>query len=285
MRSSLLTRSVVAVASLAIGSVALAAVPATAATPSGTTREQVLALAAAARADALVEGPTGATQAAARAILAQECDLTATQEIFAPFDVQIVPVETGAAVDGVAISGVVSSSGSPTGNCVVGIVTPVAPRSTLSGTGNLTLGAVFGPATTAQATLSGDVGVVINPNPGNTPVNGFTFTAGGTSTQTTQVTTTVKVKDTKSKAEKKAAKKKYDKRVKAAKKSYKKALAKAKSSKSKKAAAKKSYKAKLASARKSYKKAIAGFKLVKRTTTQTQSTPFSVKAERPGVDF
>lgn len=286
MRSSLLTRSVVAVASLAIGSVALAAIPATAATPAGTTRDEVLSLATAARANGSeISNPM---QIAAAAILNRECGYAAGR-VVNPGNVNAVTPLTGdAAVDGVYVIGTVrddNGAGTQVGDCALALVAPRATGTTLSGQGTLTVTELVTSTKTASSALSGDAGLTALPSATNGfPATGFTYSATGTATTTSTATTVTKVATPKSKAQKKAAKKKYEKRLSSAKKSYKKALAKAKSSKTKKAAAKKAYRAKRASAKAAYKKAIASFKLVTRTTTTTTNSPFTISGSSSPID-
>lgn len=272
MRSSLLNRSVVAVASLAIGSVALAATPATAATPSGITRDMVLTAAAGAR----TATPTAAQSAAITDVLKRGCGI-GPEDLSLPL--QPKAVAAGDDADGVVLTAFVYS-GPTQGLCTIGAFATVDASFQLSGTATITsraINAADAPRTTDfSGPLSGDVYVTPRTDPSGTFA---TVSAAGNATKTTTTTTTSKVADKKTKAQKKAAKKKYDKRIKAAKKAYKKALVKAKSSKSKKAAAKKTYKAKRANAKAIYRKSIAGFKLVTRTTTNTENRPFSVTAD------
>ncbi|MCL8249840.1 hypothetical protein AERO_00460 [Aeromicrobium fastidiosum] len=280
MRSSLLSRSVIAVASLAIGSVALVAAPATAATPSGITRDAVLSLAAAARVDATA----AATRTAARDILSRECALTTGESITTTenglFVTSVAAVTPSATADGVSISGFVSLSGQPIRQCVVGVIAPTAPGFTLSGQATLSITTSSSPAQ-AQTTLSGDVSVsAINTIPNFTAVTGTTYSASGATSKTSTVRTSTKVKDKKTSKQKKAAKKKYDKKLKALKTSYKKALAKAGSSKAKKKAAQKSYSAKKKAAKATYRYAIAGYKIVRKVKTVTENRPFTAKAEQ-----
>lgn len=250
--------------------------PATAATPSGITREAVLSIAASARADGAT--PSDATRAAAAAILVKECNLTGTQVLNAGTVRFVKAVDVNPAVDGVYLDAFVTDSLTPVRECSVGLVATLVPGASLTGTASMTTTTFGSTVTTPSTALSGDVSVITERNAALYTF-AYTYAASGTAAKTTVTTTTTKVKDTKTKAQKKAAKKKYDKRLKAAKKSYKKVLAKAGKSKTKKAAAKKSYKAKRASAKAKYRTAIANFKLVKKSVTTTDSRPFSVKAE------
>ncbi len=282
MRTSILSRSVIAVASLAIGSVALAAVPADAATPSGITRDSVLSLAASARANAT----SVSTRAAARDILNRECALAAGESITAtettPFVTSVATVSPSETADGASISGFVSNAGGPVRQCVVGVIAPTAPGFALSGQATLSV-TLIGSTTPVQVqtAMSGDVSVsAANKLPNVTPVSSSSYSVAGTASKTSTVTTSTKVKDRKTSKEKKAAKKKYGKKVKALKKSYKKALAKAGGSKTKKKAAKKSYSAKRTAAKNAYRYAIAGYKIVKKTRTVTDNRTFTTKADQ-----
>ena len=166
MRSSILSRSVVAVASLAIGSVALAAVPASAATPAGTTRDQVLSLATSARADG--GELSQATRAAAAQILNRECGTQAPRIITEDSIRAVQPVAVDATVDGVYLNATVrdeNGQGTGVGDCAVGIVAARASGTTLSGSASLTTTPLFGTTvTTPAASLSGDVSAIIERN-------------------------------------------------------------------------------------------------------------------------
>ena len=280
MRSTLLTRAVITAATLAIGSAAFAAVPASAASPSGITREAVLSLAAAARADAV-------DPAAANDVLTKECGLE-TGETFGVLPARVTAVDPNSVVDGVIVTRGVALLGLlPTSQCIVSLVAPKAAGTVLSGTGNLSVTTsipVLG-TTPQETTLSGDVASTVIPDAGVVDVllPGATYTVTGAATSTTTVTDSVKVSTPKTKAQKKAAKKKYTKRLASAKKKYAKAKKKAHSSKSKKAAAKRSYAKSRAKAKAAYKKSIAGYTVVQRTRPVTQSRPFSVAAQQPFI--
>ena len=284
MRPSVLTRSAIAVATLSLGSLALAAVPAQADTPSGITRDMVLTAAAGVRAappgsttlifgNAKGFGP--AANRALRAMVNRVCVADPDgPELSAGFIAGAAAA--GGSTDGVVVSAYFidveasSSSGSTVGRiCSFGALAPVGLRSVLTGTAALT--------GTPAVTVSGDVFATpasnaplpsssLGPNT-VTP----TFTATGSAIQSN----VVKVKDKKTKSQKKAAKLKYDKRLKAAKKAYKKALDQAGSSKSKKKAAKAAWTARKKAAKAAYRYAIAGYKLV----TQKISSPFSISAQ------
>lgn len=280
MRSSILSRSVIAVASLAIGSVALAATPATAATPSGITRETVLTAAAGLRITTPTADQSAATTAAVRDITIKGCGIPASD--VNQFLVQAKPTQAGDDADGIVLAAYIY--GSQNRSCTIGAFATADASFQLTGTvtavSNQTPAPSSPSTTLLTAALSGDVFVT----PSITSTSPFvTVSAVGNAAKSTTNTVVTKVADKKTKSQKKAAKKKYEKRIKAAKKSYKKALAKAGSSKSKKAAAKKVYKAKRADAKARYKKSIAGFKIVKTTVTTTENRPFSVLAQAPAL--
>jgi len=283
MRTSLLSRSVIAVATLGIGSVALAAVPASAATASGITRDQVLAAAAGVRSEPVsVEGQySPSTDRALRVLANRACsiDRDGTQLIIGFL---ADATDAGASADGVVVTAVIADlAGQSEGykGCSFGALATTDGAFTLSG--SATLGSA------APVALSGDAfataPVIFNAE-GEGAFAPPAFTASGSATRSFDVTTSTKVKDKKTKSEKKAAKTTYAKRLAAAKKSYQKALDKAGKSKSKKAKAKKAYSAKRATARAAYKYAIAGYKIVKKTTQQTETRPFTVSAQAANPD-
>lgn len=277
MRTSILSRSVIAVASLAIGSVALAATPATAASPSGITRDQVLTAANNYRAGGTMEQYFTVILPQFTAIARSACGPAAGEEPY--FDIS--PTAAGQAADGFLLK--VYNDEAETSQCLVAILATTDPAKTLAG--SLTVNATTaidypdGPKTVrppASQALSGDVFVSAPITvSGDTYIDDASFTANGNTTRSFKVTTTTKVKDKKTTSEKKSAKKKFEKRNKAAKKSYKKALDKAGKSKYKKAAAKRAYSAKKASVKAKYKYSTANYKLVKKTTIAVDNTPFA----------
>ena len=304
MRKTILSRSVVAVATLAIGSVALAATPATAATASGITRDQILTAVngvrtAEAAAEASDSSPrySVATARALRAIVLKGCDIdVANDEGYESFNVELM--NGGDDAEGLVVNTYAYrpfSGGQP---CTIAAVATADASFQLSGAVTFSADRVTtepgatedDPSTTTTTrvtvlnqALSGDA-FVTAPFDGSTLVSNenTSYTNGvaaavGNATKTTVTKTSVKVKDKKTKSEKAKAKAKYTKKIKSVKKSYAKALDKAGSSKSKKAAAKKVYKAKRAAAKAAYKYAIAGFKLVKKSTSNTENRPFSIK--------
>lgn len=284
MRTSILSRSVIAVASLAIGSVALAAAPANAATPSGITRDMVISAANYMR----VEGFDQAASDNLQRLAEKGCKVVAGE------DLRIQDINTSAAggsADGlIFVAGIATPPGESGGEayrvCLFGTAATTDPALSLSGTASLDVAtAPFQSAVKSAAltALSDNVFVtapVVIPN--GVGITTATFSATGNATRSFNVTTTKKVTDKKTKSEKKAAKKKYDKALKAAKKSYTKALKKAGKNKTKKAAAKKTYSKKKAAAKAAYTKAIAGYKMVTTTTTTTENKPFAISA---GFDY
>ncbi|KAA1380434.1 hypothetical protein [Aeromicrobium fastidiosum] len=281
MRTLNLSRAVIASAALAVSATALTATTATAATPSGITRESVLTAAAGYRANP--DNPGGPAIKAVRSILHRGCAVDIDGGELLDTTVEAIPAKAGGSADGlVAYGQIFNIVDESQRDCVVAVVASTLPDFTLSGTSTVSVQTDPGNKTVSVTTpLTGDVTVSapITVVPPATFTGGFpAFSATGAITKTTNVPA-VKVKDKKTTSEKKAAKKKYDKRIKAAKKSYKKALAKAKSSKSKKAAAKKAYVAKRATAKAKYSYAIAGYRIVKKATTSTDSRPFALSLE------
>jgi hypothetical protein len=294
MRSSILSRSVVALATVAIGSAALAATPANAASASGVTRDQVLTAANGVRAATGAQPSySAATVRAMRAIVVAGCDAGDAS----PFLNTVRAVTTSDDADGLIITASIDTF-SDNYLCTVAAFATSDTSSTLSGTVKIAGtvdSTVFGPGfpTTAStpvdqtSALSGDAYVTPAIRTqysdfGPTNVN-VDASATGTATKTTTTTTNVKVKDKKTKSEKKAAKKKFSKRLAQAKKNYVKALDKAGSSKSKKAAAKRVYAKARALAKAKYKYATAGYKIVKKKSTISDARPFSITTQTPAV--
>jgi mRNA-degrading endonuclease RelE of RelBE toxin-antitoxin system len=194
-------------------------------------------------------------------------------------DVDGIPTAAGPSAEGfVAYGQIVNIVDETARQCIVGLVASVAADHVLSGTA--TMSATVNPGgqvATVSAALSGDVSattpIVISGSSsfGGTP----TFTASGAASKTTKVPAKT-VKDVKTKAQKKAAKKKYAKKLASLKKSYAKALKKAGSSKSKKAAAKKAYATKKRAAKAAYRYAVADYKIVKKASTSTEVLPFNI---------
>jgi hypothetical protein len=279
MRTSVLSRSVVAAIALAVGSAALTVAPATAATPSGITRETVIAAASGMRAAySSADDPSPSTVAAIRTIINRSCnvDFDGGEAVV---DVDGIPLPAGSSADGLAAYGIVYDFDTGQAReCVVGVVAASEPGFTLSGFA--TLGSRVEPADqpiSSTVRLSGDV--TATPPLLATPPNGFsqepTLTTTGTATKVIAVPAKT-VKDKKSKAEKKAAKKKYESRLKSAKKTYATAWKKAGNSKIKKAAAKKKYAQARSSAKAKYTYAIANYKIVKPASTTSERRPFTL---------
>jgi hypothetical protein len=280
MRTTFLSRSIIAAAAFAAGSAALASVPATASTPSGITREMVLTAADGIRA-AYSSGdePSTATIKAVRAIVNRACNVDADGGEFVDNNsLTGLPVQAGGSADGLAAGGQIVNILTDTArSCIVGVVTSTTPGYDLSGTA--TLSATSSPGNqvrTVTAPLSGDVAATAPLLAGGGGFSGMaTFSATGAASRTVVVPAKT-VKDKKTKAEKKAAKKKYAKRLQAAKKAYAKALERAGGSTTKRAAAKKAYSAARQSAKAKYRYATADYRIVKKATTTTDSRPFSL---------
>ncbi len=285
MRKSVLSRSLIAIASLAVASATLAAVPATAATASGITRDQVLAATAAARVDNPAIDPGEFAPIGSRAIRVlanRACAVDPDSELV--YFGSTMPTQAGDDADGLLVSAVIMDlsdlmGGGPSGPegrlCTFGALATADPSFSLSGTATLNY------QTTSTHSLSGDAYV--------TPARSFkiadlegieegtlglpSFSASGNATKTTPV----KVSTPKTTKQRQAAKKAYSKALKLAKKSYIKANKKAEDSKKKKAAAKKAYSKKKATAKAKYKKATATFKIV----NSIDSRPFAISAVAP----
>ena len=291
MRKTILSRSVVAVATLAIGSVALAATPATAATPAGVTRDQVLTAANGVRASvANNAAPSAATSRALRAIVYKTCDVLDDDSENA-YLTNVQAMSAGDDADGVLITVEVSRDFGADEYCTFAAVATSDTSSVLSGsatvkgTKNVTPAgggqSVQTPVTQTTA-LSGDVfttPVITSGSYNSSGIYSTSASAAGNATKTADVTT--RVADKKTKSEKAKAKAKYTKKIKSVKKSYAKALDKAGKSKSKKAAAKKVYKAKRAAAKAAYRYAIANYKLVTKKNQVVSVRAFSIATPAP----
>jgi hypothetical protein len=267
MRTPTLTRTVVSIASLAIGSVALVAAPATAAPPIGTTRDWVLGAAQNDR-----EGTSSNPQAD---LLAYETCSPESGETQGQVRYKAIPDPDGA--DGILIQAVyIDQQTSRT--CTFAAFATTSPDQTLSGTATMT-----GTSNSIQqrgddtpippTPLSGDVTVT-------DPIWDYYDVAvaaqGEVIKGTTSTTVTSRTITPKTTQQKKAAKKARNSAVSAAKKAYAKALKKAGSSQTKKAAAKRAYTARKKAANAVYRAARAGTLTVGTTTTTTKdSSPFS----------
>jgi hypothetical protein len=272
MRTSILTRSTLAIASLAIGSIALAAAPSNAAAPSGVTRDLVLTVAEHARTIS-GDGPDTDT------LSTRVCGVRDGEELENAY---ARPVYSPDGVDGVLVSAYYFTQGADSYRyCTFAAFAAASPYVTLSGTATLTgvpVGDNLRPAdsTITTATLSGDVTVTAAVD--TSEYYDISATAAGdvirTTTSTTTHSRTITPKTTQ---QKKAAKKARDSTVSAAKKVYDKTIKKAGSSASKKASARRAYTAKKKAANATFRAARAGILSVGSTTTSTTaSSPFSV---------
>lgn len=309
MRTSVLSRSLIAATGLAVAAATLASVPASAAP--GVTRGQVLAAAAAVRADgaATLGTKSASTNRTLRTLSNQVCAVDHSAEaVVLPI---AIATQAGEQADGLMVGAVIvdlsviisffNATPEPTlGDlselesempnpdtigrlCVFGALAATDVSSSLSGTATLDLlGA-------SSYNLSGDVYVTPARNlryselmtllSGSSEAE-FTLPSFKATGNATKVTPT-KVSTPKTTKQKKAAKKAYDKALKSAKKSYTKALKKAGDSKKKKSAAKKAYSKKKATANAKYRSAIATFKIV----NNSASRAFSVAALFPDMEL
>lgn len=315
MRKSILSRSVIALATLSLGPLALAAVPASAAAPSDITRQQVLAAASAVRAEsslsALLISP--ATSRALRVLANRACSIDPDGEEFAVLSLSEATAG-GQSADGVVVSALVVTAdianlitsftaieeppaGVEIGDflrlCSFGVLTATAGSSTLAGT------ATIGGETPQSFGISGEVFVTPPSNfkdfesllgissedeeePAGPDFSAIApkLTATGNAVRTFDVPGSSTVVTPKTTQQMKAAKATYDKKLKSAKAGHKKAVKKAGSSKSKKKAAKKAYAKKQAAAKTAYQKAVAPSNvLVSTMTKNSESTPFTLTAQ------
>lgn len=273
MRTSLLTRGAVALAALAIGSVTLAGSPATADTPAGITRETVLGAADASRVFFGSESNPDAAK-----LVASVCGFSA--------DDDYVGVETTSqpnGVDGVLIyasSGGSDESEATTQYCTFAAFAVTKALTSMSGTATITAPDeeedFRSAALAASYPLSGEVYVTprldsIEYGPGSVAT-----ASGDVITKSATTGTSSRVVTPKTTAQKKAARKVYDRRVASAKKAYSKAKDKARSSTTKKSAAKKAYLAKKKSAKAAYRAATAGtLTIVVSENATTTKAPFT----------
>lgn len=276
MRTSILSRSVIAMASLAIGSVALAAAPATAAAPSGITRDMVLTAAASVRADQNNDVPySDATKAALLALSSRACDLSGATEV----RTYGRPVEGPGSADALMVETEIYVGESVRG-CSFAAIASTDPELRLSGRLTLT-DRTYIDSVQDETTTSYDISGLVFTTPPLKLDGGFsysTFKAVGSTVGTTSVLNTYKVPDNKTKSDKALARKKHETRVANAKRAYVKALKRA-DSKSEKRAAKRAYSARKAVAKTKFQHAIANYKIAKVRTTQDVVRPFSVKVD------
>jgi hypothetical protein len=276
MRTSILSRSVVAVASLAIGSVALAAAPATATTPSGITRDMVLTAAASVRADQTNDVPySDATKAALLALSSRACDLSGATEVLTYGG----PVETPGSADALMVETEIYVGDSIRG-CSFAAIASTDPELRLSGHLALT-DRTYVDSIEEETTTSYDISGPVFTTPPLKLDDSFSysnFKAVGSTVGSTKVLNTDKVPDKKTKSDKALAHKKYKTRVTNAKRAYAKALKKADST-SETRAAKRAYRARKAIAKAKHTYAIANYKIVKVRTTQDIVRPFSVRVD------
>lgn len=296
MRTSILSRSTVAAAALAIGSITLAAAPATADTPSGIDRASIVSVLDAARDNQSNGNYTEADQAALDKLTEKACGYTTTDALY-PHGAYFNFFKRNSGADGAIVSVElhenVEGGGYTHRWCTFGVVVTVDKDAKLSGQATLTLtprpadteGPVFEAAaaddsTTGQLTGNAFVSADITRSDSDYYNNysAIDFTAAGAATTSKSATDQRKIWDHKSKVEKKAAKVKYDKRIAKAKKAYAKALDQAGSNSAKKAAAKKAYLAKRAETKTKYDYAVWNYRYVTNTKTVTQSTPFNLTA-------
>lgn len=284
MRTSFLTRSVIAVASAAIGSALLVAAPAQAADPPVINHDLVMKIAKAFRS----QDNDPSLRSQFEALISRGCTFTFSEDnSIEGTAIQALPA--GTSVDGLLLSfdlrEVDDQQNQTERTCVFSVLTPSSRGSALSGTSILSATSSAPGAQPIQraSALSGEVHFTAPINlPADTHLRIASIAASGDATSTYTSTMTERVPAPKSKAQKKAAKAKYSTQLKSAKKTYTKAVKKAGSNKSKKARAKKTYNNKVAAAKRTYTKAIATtFKVSTKTTTQIDRLPFTFNVVTP----
>lgn len=296
MHTSILARSAVAVATLAVGSVALAAVPATAATPSGITRETVLTAVNGIRAAQLSDTSlSDAAQLAVYDLISRACNYSLTNEDndIHGWDATVV---TPGSADGAVFTAFLHEQ--PAGAddythriCNFGVLAATDGSASLTGDATITLTTQDVPtelstrsaaaAQSSSSKLSGDVAVTADLGQSDEQQIGLgtaTLTASGEAVKTLGEVVTKKIWDNKSRAEKALAKDKYDQRIARAKKTYKKAVSRANGNSVKKAAAKKAYVAKRAAYKRKYDLAVWSYRYVKEDGRTTARAAFNVTA-------
>lgn len=270
MRRSVLSRSALSLAALGLTTAALAA-PTTAAGSTGVTRDMVITAAQGLR----TTEPTQAQQDALSAIIRLHCGFEP-----APDDTTWPSAAyVSGGVDGLLVS--TQSHGTTYRHCIFAALTTVDPAAQLDGTVTITHQPITtkpDPEVTTLVTEPLSGGVVLA-----TPVSGYygdirMQASGGTTTTVTDRTTT-EVREPKTRAQKRAAKKTYVKRLKAARKTYANAVDRAGRSSTRKAAARTTYVRSRAAARARYTRAISEQRLVVRTSTRPETRPFSAIAQ------
>lgn len=271
MSISFLTRSAVAVASLAIGSAVLAAAPASAAGSTDVTRGEIL------------------EAYASRGFLAEptDADLLLVQKVCGdavPSDdyYSMTPNQTSSGVDGVLVQAYVPGEGeAPPTFCTFAAFAPDEAAATMSGTATISPSQLTLNATAADATytLSGDA-YVTEPITDEEFIFSASVSASGDVVKTLAATTTkTRVSTPKSTQVKKAAFRTYQRSVSKAKAAYKKSVAKAGTSSGKKKAARATYKARTKAAKAKLHIAWSSDKkTVVTVTPNTSRTPFTFDA-------
>ena len=274
MRSSILTRSAVAVVSLAVGSVALAAAPASAGTASdsGTTRQTVLTIADSAR-----QGDPLSDEALA--LVARVCKIG----IDDGRDIDLQPTYDPDGVDGFLVQALIEPEGSSSSRaCTFAALATIRPLSTMTGTATVSaeqfdvLDVQRAAAPSHDFTVSGDVYVT-------TPVDDISYGDYGSATATGDVvvteastTTSSRVVTPKSTTHKRAAYTAYHRTIDTAQAKLARALKKADGSSSKKASARKTYSARKKAAKSRLHEALKGdLTIVVTENPRTTTTPFT----------
>jgi hypothetical protein len=275
MRTSILSRSVIAVATLGIGSVALATAPASAATSNGITRDMVLTAAASVRADWANDVPySETTNAALLALSSRACDLSGASEV----RTYGRPVGTPSSADGLMIETEIHVGESVRG-CSFAAIASTDSTLQLSGTLSLSDTTYTDSANETKESSYDLSGSVFTSPPLKVDGGSYSsFKAVGSAIGSTKVLTLQKVLDKKSTSDKALARKLYDTRRTNAKRAYTKAV-KRTHSKAARTAAKKAYNARKALAKTKYRTAVSDYEIVKIRSTQNIVRPFSVRVD------
>lgn len=241
-------------------------------TPTGITRDMVLAAASGLRASDPSTSSETATGRALRDIVGRALSAASSDST----DWTAWPAAVAGAVDGVLIDVTTydSRTGATSTRTIVALTTTDA-SSTLDGTATISTtarpdGTPIDGSALATATLSGDVFVSA---PLDTSTSGaLAVSATGNVTRTVAGAPPSRVGVSADEAA--AAKKAYDKALKAAKKSYAKAKRKAGTNTAKKARAKRAYAKKKAALQATYRRAPAGSRMVEQDATE--NSPFAL---------
>lgn len=283
MRTTILSRVVIAVATIGISAGVLAATPTHAA--GGVARALVLDASIAIGAEAPNTRPdryAPSTKQALRALTNPVCGVDTSSELVVTTNA--APTESADGAEGLTvIASIMALNGALPEDqmriCAFGAIATQNAAFSLNGTATLDYGRTVVSRLSGGTTVTGPIHIKLSPAPdAPAPPMVLTFATHGSASHTTTTARTVRVPDPKSKAAQKAAKATYTQALAAAKKKYKKALTKAGSSTTKKTAAKRAYAAKKKSLKASYTFVVANYAFVKQTQRSTSTAPFQLNA-------